>query len=129
MTALVINRPDVLLEVQAAFDQYEQALRDDDLAMLDHLFWDDDRVVRYGVADIQYGFAEIHAWRETAPYIGPARQLLRTVITTFGNDVATAMTEFRNTPAAPLGRQMQTWVRLPDGWRIAAAHVSFMPSA
>lgn len=124
-----INLPDVLPEVQAAFESYEQALRDNDLARLDDFFWHDPRVVRYGVADIQHGFDAVQAWRRTAPYIGPERVTLRTVITTFGRDCATAMTEFRNTPSAPLGRQMQTWVRGPEGWRIVAAHVSFMPAA
>jgi ketosteroid isomerase-like protein len=124
-----INLPDVLREAQAAFESYEQALRANDLARLDDFFWRDPRVVRYGVADIQHGFDAVQAWRRSAPYIGPERVALRTVITTFGHDFATAMTEFRNTPSAPLGRQMQTWVRGPEGWRIVAAHVSFMPAA
>ncbi len=128
-TDLPVNAPDVLQEVQTVFDLYEQALRDNDLVLLDRLFWRSEHVVRYGVADIQHGFDEIAAWRQTAPYIGPERKLMRTVITTFGRDLATAMTEFRNTPTAPLGRQMQTWVRRPEGWRIVAAHVSFMPGA
>lgn len=124
-----INLPDVLQEVQTVFDLYEQALRDNDLVLLDRLFWRSPHVVRYGVADIQHGFDEVAAWRQTAPTIGRERELMRTVITTFGRDFATAMTEFRNTPNAPLGRQMQNWVRMPGGWRIVAAHVSFMPTA
>lgn len=124
---LPINLPEVQAEVMDLFERYEAALRDNDLAALDDFFWDDPRVVRYGVADIQHGFGEVQAWRRTAPYIGPTRKTSRTVITTYGRDFATAMTEFLNTADAPLGRQAQTWVRLPQGWRIVAAHVSLMP--
>lgn len=129
MNTVPINAPDVLREVQTAFDAYEQALRDNDLLALNQFFWHSEHVVRYGVADIQHGFQAVQQWRLTAPPIGSSRQLLRTVITTFGQDFATAMTEFRNSPSSPLGRQMQTWVRLPDGWRIVSAHVSVIDEA
>lgn len=55
------------------------------------------------------------------------RRLSRTVITTFGRDFATASTLFhRDTTTGKVGRQMQSWARLPEGWRVVAGHVSFV---
>ena len=56
------------------------------------------------------------------------RALMRTVITTFGRDLATANTEFQRTESGRRGRQSQTWVRMPEGWRVVSAHVSFLPT-
>lgn len=122
---LPVNLPDVQAELQACFIQYEAALRDNDVAQLDAFFWPDERVVRYGVADMQHGHAQLAHWRRhEAPAVGALRRTERTVITTFGRDLGVAMTEFRNMPGGPVGRQSQTWVRGPGGWRIVAAHVS-----
>lgn len=128
-TDLPVDLPDVLAELQAAFIRYEAALRDNDVAQLDAFFWPDVRVVRYGVDDAQHGFEALSQWRRTAPPVGAARRTERTVITTFGTALGVAQTEFRNTPEGPVGRQTQTWVRGPAGWRIVAAHVSLPLSA
>ena len=118
-----VNLPEVVAEVAAAFARYEAALVSNDVAALDALFWDSPHTIRYGINEVLHGIGEIRAFRAARPAAGLARSLERTVITTFGRDTATASTLFRRAPGA-LGRQMQTWVRLPVGWRIVAAHVS-----
>jgi len=121
-----INIPEVRAEVEQAFAAYEAALVGNDIAALMALFWDDPRAVRYGIGENLYGAAEIAAFRQARSPVGLERRLSRTVITSFGYDLATASTLFhRDSLAGKLGRQMQTWVRLPGaGWRIVAAHVS-----
>lgn len=122
-----INRPDIVTEVRAAFDAYEAALTTNDVATLDAIFWDSPEVIRYGMGEILYGAAEIAAFRAGRPSAGLRRSLSRTVITTFGADFATASTLFhRPSAAGKTGRQMQTWARLPEGWRVVAAHVSLI---
>ena len=104
---------------------YEAALVANDVETLDELFWEDARTIRYGGSENLYGYAEIQAFRATRPSAGLARALERTVITTFGTDLATCSTLFRrHTAPGRVGRQMQTWVRMPEGWRVVAAHVS-----
>jgi hypothetical protein len=122
-----INLPDVVAVVEAAFARYEAALISNDLAVLDSCFWDSAQVIRYGMNENLYGAAEIAAFRAARPSFGLMRTLSRTVITTFGRDYATASTQFhRDTAPGKIGRQMQTWVRLPEGWRVVAAHVSLI---
>ena len=121
-----VDDPAVLAEVEAAFAAYETALMANDVAALDALFRDGPQTLRYGVGENLYGFEAIQAFRKARPGGSPQRRLTRTVITTFGNDFATANTEFLRDGAARVGRQSQTWVRTPDGWRIVAAHVSLM---
>ena len=124
--ALVINDPAVLAEVTAVFEAYEAALMANDIKSLDWLFWASPHTVRYGVGENLYGEDEILAFRKTRLGGSPQRVLTRTVITTFGQDFATANTEFQREGAAGrVGRQSHSWVRLPEGWRIVAAHVSF----
>ena len=122
-----INLPEVVAEVTDAFARYEAALTGNDVAVLDALFWDDPRTIRYGPAESLYGRAEILAFRRARPSAGLDRRLSRTVITTFGRDLATANTEFHRDGTDAVGRQSQTWVRLPEGWRVVAAHVSHRP--
>ena len=120
-----IDLPDVVAEVRAAFDRYEKALVSNDIPVLDELFRDDPRTIRYGATEILYGYDEIKAFRAARSGIGLERRLERTVITTYGRDHAVAATLFRRDSApGKIGRQMQTWVRFPQGWRIVAAHVS-----
>ena len=120
-----INRPEIVAEVTAAFARYEAALMGNDVATLDALFWDSAQVIRYGVGENLYGAAEIAAFRAARPSAGLMRCLSRTVITTFGQDFATASTLFhRETMPGMVGRQMQSWARLGEGWRVVAAHVS-----
>ena len=130
-----INRPDVLAEITAAFDRYEAALVSNDIAALDAFFWDSPSTVRYGAGENLVGIDAIRRFRAARPSAGLARTLRRTVITTYGRDCATAMTEFVR-PAfeydgqlTRVGRQSQTGIRLPAGWRVVAAHVSVLPLA
>ncbi|MEA2990132.1 MAG: hypothetical protein QOG83_2843 [Alphaproteobacteria bacterium] len=120
-----VDLPDVVAEVRAAFERYEQALVSNDVAALDTIFHDDPRSIRYGGAENLYGYAEIAAFRAARSPAGLARTLSKTVITAYGRDVAVASTLFhRPAMAGKVGRQMQTWVRFPQGWRVVAAHVS-----
>lgn len=122
-----INLPDVVAEVTAAFARYEAALVSNDIGVLQELFWNDDRTIRYGIGENLYGIGEIGAFRNARSPIGLARRISRTVITTYGRDFATASTLFeRDTVPGKLGRQMQSWARMPEGWRIVAAHVSLI---
>ena len=122
-----VNLPEVLAEVRAMFEAYEAAFVANDTDELARLFWQDARVVRYGIADMQHGPEELAAFRAGFLPVDLARDLNRTVITTFGRDFATASTLFRRASAPGLvGRQMQTWVRFADGWKVAAAHVSIV---
>ena len=120
-----INLPDVKAEVEAAFAKYEAALMSNDVDALQSLFWNSDLTIRYGIGENLYGYQEIGAFRAARSPVGLERTTSRTVITTFGRDYATASTLFhRSTAPGKVGRQMQTWVRTPDGWRVVAAHVS-----
>ena len=122
-----IDLPDVVAEVKAAFDRYEKALMSNDVAALNECFHVDPRTIRYGAAEILHGHHEIAAFRAARSPVGLARTISRTVITTYGRDFAVASTLFhRATSPGKVGRQMQTWVRLPQGWRIVAAHVSLI---
>ncbi len=123
-----INIPDVVAEMTAAFERYEKALIANDVDVLDSSFWDDPRVIRYSLMDNAYGFEAIHASRLARPKTDLMRVLTNTVITTFGRDLATANTEFVRVESGRGGRQSQTWVRVPEGWRVVSAHVSFMPT-
>ena len=127
--SLAINLPEVVAEVTAVFARYEEALVSNDVAALDSLFWHAAPVVRYGVAENLVGIEAIRAFRAARPSTGLARTLAGTVITTYGPDFATAMTEFRRDGNPKIGRQSQTWVRLPGGWRVVAAHVSLIDPA
>lgn len=126
MTQEQINRPLVLAEVTAAFYRYEEALVSNDIAVLDELFWHDKRTVRLGAGENLYGIDEIRAFRAARPATGLQRALRHTTITTFGEDYAVCSTEFTREGSERIGRQQQTWVRFPCGWRIVAAHVSLM---
>ena len=121
-----INRPDVLREVREVFARYEQALVGNDTEALDALFWHSEAVVRYGATENLVGIEAIRAFRAARSSVGLARTLDRTVITTYGSDFATAMTEFRRAGNERIGRQSQTWVRFAEGWRVVAAHVSLI---
>lgn len=124
--ALPINLPEVMAEVQAAFVRYEDALVHNRVEVLDELFWDSPQTVRYGIGENLLGIEAIRAFRLARPSAGLERRLSNTVITTFGRDLATAMTEFHRAGSARIGRQSQTWVRFAHGWRVVAAHVSLM---
>ena len=122
-----IDLPEVVAEVTAAFERYEKALVTNDVAMLDAMFRDDPRTIRYGSGENLYGHAEIAAFRSARSPAGLGRTLSKTVITSYGRDFAVASTLY-DRPSFPgkIGRQTQTWVRFPEGWRIVAAHVSMI---
>ena len=120
-----IDLPEVLAEVMAAFNRYEKALTTNAVAVLDDTFRADPRTIRYGVTEILYGHDEIAAFRAARSPVGLARTISKTVITTYGRDFAVASTLFhRATMPGKVGRQMQSWVKFPDGWHVVAAHVS-----
>ena len=121
-----INIPEVLAEVQAVFARYEAALVGNDRATLDELFWDSPHTLRYGFSENHYGHADIAAFRASLPVQSPPRELLSTVITTYGRDFATENVEFRREGSFQTGRQSQTWMRTHEGWRVVAAHVSLL---
>lgn len=122
-----VDLPDVLAEVTAEFERYEKALVTNDVAVLDAIFREDSRTIRYGATENLYGFDEIQAFRAGRPSAGLERTLAKTVITSYGRDFAVASTLFsRPSTGLRIGRQMQTWVRFPEGWRVVAAHVSLM---
>lgn len=126
MSAIAINLPEVLSEVREQFERYEQALTSNDVAVLDELFWNSPHTLRYGVTENLYGYEAIARFRADRPAQGLQREVLKTVITTYGRDFATADIEFRRTGSERTGRQSQTWVRMPEGWRVVAAHVSLL---
>lgn len=121
-----VNLPEVVAEVTQAFRRYEAALTGNDVEALDALFWSGQHVIRYGATENLHGPEEILAFRKSRSSAGLDRTLRRTVITTFGRDFATANAEFTRPGVDRIGRQSHAWARLPEGWRIVAAHVSWM---
>jgi len=120
-----IDRPEIVAEVTAAFQRYEKALVENDVATLEALFWDDPRTIRYGGTENLHGMEEIRAFRRARSPVGLARTIERVTITTFGRDFAVATILFRRDSApGKIGRQQQSWVRMEDGWRVVAAQVS-----
>lgn len=124
-----INKPEILAEVQTAFDAYEVALTTNDVETLDSLFWDSEHTIRYGAAENLYGFQEIAAFRAGRPLAGLMRAQVEPRVTTFGDNFAVTNTMFtRDNAAGKIGRQSQCWVRSPAGWKVVAAHVSVIPT-
>ena len=131
MSDLTPNIPEVVAEVRALFERYEQALVDKDVEVLDRTFWDSPHTIRYSFAEHGYGFGEIHAHRvRRPPGPGIKEQRRRLEILTLGRDVATVSLEFKVRGQDRIGRQSQTWVRFPDqGWKVVSAHVSAIDAA
>ena len=121
-----INNPTALAEVTASFERYQDAVISNDVAVLDELFWNDPHTLRYGIAENLYGYSEIAAYRSARSPAGLARVVTKTVVTCYGKDFATTNIEFAR--GGRTGRQSQAWARMPEGWRIVAAHVSYMDS-
>jgi hypothetical protein len=122
-----VDLPDVLAEVTEQFARYEKALVSNDVAVLDELFRADGRTLRYGIGENLYGYDAIMAFRAARSPAGLMRKTAKTVITSYGRDSAVASTLFyRDAAPGRVGRQMQTWVRFPEGWKIVAAHVSII---
>ena len=121
-----INLPHVLAEMEVAFARYEDALVNNKVDVLDELFWNSPHTLRYGIGENLYGFEAIQVFRASRPSQGLQRTCMNTVITTYGEYFATANTEFQRDGVARSGRQSQTWMRTPEGWRVVAAHVSLI---
>ena len=119
-----INNPKVLAEVTASFTRYQDAIVSNDIGVLNELFWGSPLTIRYGTAENLYGHEEIAGYRVARNPAALARIVGKTVVTTYGSDYATTNIEF--TRSGRQGRQSQAWVRMPEGWRIVAAHVSYM---
>jgi len=122
------NIPDIVAELKIAFYKYEQALNDNDTGVLNELFWNSPHTVRYGVTEQLYGHDEIKGFRAARSTVDLRRELLKVVITTYGRDFGTASCEYRRIESGRRGRQMQTWMRFPEGWKVVAAHVSLLPA-
>ena len=123
-----LNLPEVVAEVRQAFERYEKALNENDVAVLNEQFWDSPHTVRYGVAEQLYGHDEIKGFRAARSLVDLRRELLKIVITTYGRDFATASCEYRRLETGRRGRQMQTWMRVDGVWQVVAAHVSLLPA-
>lgn len=124
-----LNIPLVVAEVKAAFERYDKGLDDNDVPVLDDSFWDNPLTQRFGVGENLYGHAQIAAFRasrNSTQMRQRARRLENTIITTFGNDYAVANTEYVLLCNGRRGRQSQTWVRFPEGWKVVSAHVSLL---
>lgn len=127
MSGPEVNNPQALSELIDAFARYEKALVTNDVATLDELFLVSPQTIRFGGGENLFGHDEIAAFRAARSPAGLTRRLERTVITTYGRDFGIASTLFyRESAPGKVGRQMQTWVRTSDGWRVAAAHVSLI---
>jgi hypothetical protein len=126
MFAMEINIPEVVAEVTAAFERYEKALVSNDVTVLDELFWKSPHTLRYGVTENLYGYDAIASFRKNRSAANLERSLMNVAITTYGQDFATANTEFQRQNSNRTGRQSQTWMRTDRGWRIVSAHVSLI---
>jgi hypothetical protein len=124
---LPVDESEVMAELTAMFEAYEQALTQNDIETLNGLFWNDGRTVRYGTRafELQYGHKEIADFRIRRGAVNQARELTNRRVTTFGKDFGVTTTEFRAAGSTKVGRQSQTWIRTSQGWKIASAHVSY----
>jgi len=126
---LIVNDPEVHAELAALYPLYETALVENDVEILTKMFWASEFAMRFGATENLYGIEEIEAFRKARPAVGLMRKVVRLDIVTFGKDYGSVTLEFEREKPAKLvrGRQSQVWVRLPEGWRIVAAHVSLLP--
>lgn len=125
---LEVNIPEVNAALKVVLEQYENALVSNDIATLDNLFWTSNETVRFGASEVLFGHDEILAFRNSRASIGLERTVTKTSVTTFGTNFATACRTFRRKGEPRLGRQTQSWVHFGKsaGWKIVAAHVSWM---
>ena len=121
-----INSPKILAEVLAAHERYEQALSENNIDVLDELFWENSMTLRYGIGENLYGHEQISIFRRKRETSDLDREILKLIITTFGRDFATTNLEFKRLKSNQIGRQSQTWLRTEKGWRIVSAHVSLI---
>jgi Protein of unknown function (DUF3225) len=124
-----INDPEIVAELQSLYPKYEAALMANDAETLTQMFWASPHSMRFGVTENLYGIDEIEAFRKSRPSTNLARSVRRLDIVTFGRDFGSVTLEFERAANGKIisGRQSQVWVRLAEGWRIVAAHVSVLP--
>ncbi|MEP0521090.1 MAG: oxalurate catabolism protein HpxZ [Hyphomicrobiales bacterium] len=127
-TEIEVNVPAVHFALNEALELYETALISNDVATLDNLFWTSEETVRFGATEVLFGHNEILEFRNSRPPKGLDRTVEKTAVTTFGTRFATASRTFKRNGEPRLGRQTQSWVYFgtTDGWKIVAAHVSWM---
>ena len=121
-----INAPDVLAELNAAFDAYEDALVHNKVSVLDELFWSNPLTLRFGAKENLFGADQIKAFRASRPSVGLSREIMDRHIVTFGSAMGVANITFKRSTEPRMGRQSQTWVKFAEGWRVVSAHVSWM---
>jgi hypothetical protein len=126
---MIINDPEVVMELRALYPRYEEALVKNDVDTLMAMFWAGPQVMRFGATENLYGPEELEAFRKARPAANLARTITRMDIVSFGRDFASITLEFERVSAGGIlrGRQSQVWVRLPEGWRIVQAHLSLLP--
>jgi hypothetical protein len=126
---MLINDPDTLAELTALYPQYETALVTNDIETMQRLFWASPHAVRFGATENLHGIEEIEAFRLSRPAANLARKITRLDITTFGSGFGCVHLEFEREKDGKItrGRQSQSWVKLPEGWRVVSAHVSLLP--
>ncbi len=126
---MVVNDPAVVKEIAELYPRYERALIENDVTVLNEMFWRSPATMRFGVNENLYGIDELDEFRRQRSGIGLERRVIRTDIVTFGRDYASVTLEFerRIMGRTVHGRQSQVWVKMPEGWRIVAAHVSVLP--
>jgi hypothetical protein len=129
MTNLTINTTKTIASLTNAFKNYEKALLENNLAILDGYFWESEFTVRFGVGENLYGASAIQTYRRQCTPVGAGRKLYETIVTSFGDSFGTVSTEFSDGKTEDRGRQMQTWVKFPEGWKVVAAHVSITRTA
>ncbi len=124
-----INRPDVVAELSALYMEYEKALVTNDIATMTQMFWDSPHVIRFGVGENLYGRDEVEAFRKSRPAVNLDRKVVKMTVVTLGEDTGSVTVEFQRViDGSPRqGRQSQFWKKLPEGWRIVSAHVSYLP--
>jgi hypothetical protein len=125
---LTPNIPEVVAEVSALFERYEQALIDKNVDVLDATFWNSPHTIRLANLEHGYGFDRIHGFRiARPPGPGTKEKRLRLDVVTLGRDLATVTLVYKVRGREATGRQSQTWVRFPDaGWKVIHAHVSMI---
>jgi hypothetical protein len=127
---MVVNDPETVAELRELYPRYEEALINNDVAVLTEMFWHSPLAIRFGAGENLYGADEIDAFRKSRPAANLARRTVRLEIVTFGRDYGSVTLEFeRDAPSGATirGRQSQVWVRFADGWKIVSAHVSTLP--
>ena len=122
-----INDPAVVAQLTDLYLEYEKALCTNDVATLNHLFWDSPEAVRFGITENLYGNTQITAFRQARSPVNIEREIFNLKVVTFDSDTAAVTVEFRRfVDTTRLGRQSQMWRKLPEGWKIVSAHVSYL---